>query len=470
MCRPTFVITKSLSCLRERCIRGGWTMALAAQERAACPRLKRAWRQIRGDKLRPVIERRCFVAGAILVGGCFTDASANSNTSGADETGTSASAGGEASSEGSASVTSSDSSTASSPMTTSTTSADSSSGSETSGGASLGFEHELTVTLPEDLSDPVVGLPLLLRLRPSTIDYDATGRGGNDLRFFSANGVDPLDFEIEWWSPGGESVVWIRYDAAEPSEPGDTLIMRYGDPALAEVPFDPTRVWERYESVWHLTPPMDERLRDSASAPAHAAKNGDEMPLFGDARIGPGLRNTDGGTFFRANAEKLVVGSSFTVMAWINVRDNTQLTEPPTNRAPVAAVSPFAWELIAANFSNQRGGLGVETGAAGGVSGAATIVPLPVTQWVHLVGLFDGGRVEVYLDGILEGQGQADGVAVSDASGVVDIGGRAFDGDLDEVRISAAPLTDERIRLEWASMEGDGLISVGPKEPHIPGG
>lgn len=410
-----------------------------------------------------VIGRRCILAGVILAGGCFTDAEAESTVG--DGTGGSGSSGSPSSStmpDGSTSTTSSDVSSGVT-STSSSASASESSSADTSGGDATSFVHEIAIALSPDLVEPIVALPLLLRLRPSSIDYAAAG-DGSDLRFFAMNGIDPIDFEIEFWNPGGESIVWIRHDDAEPSDA--TIIMRYGDPGLLNVPNDPRRVWERYEAVWHMTPPMKDRLLDSASAPAHASPGEGPPPMFGPANIGPGLVNTDGSQSFRATNNKLAFSATFTLMAWVNVRGNGPIDDPPTNRAPLSSVSPFVWELIAANHTDQRAGLGVFSSGAG--AGVASDVPLEVGSWHHLCGVFNASDMSFYVDGTRTGFGGSLVSSVDGGMGEVQISGREFEGDLDEVRVSSAVLSAERIQLEFASMNDPDLLTVGPKMPYVP--
>src|SRR5262249_17908984 len=56
----------------------------------------------------------------------------------------------------------------------------------------------------------LVDFPLLVVLDATRIDYASAKAGGADLRFIDGDGVTVLSHEIERWTSGGQSFVWVK--------------------------------------------------------------------------------------------------------------------------------------------------------------------------------------------------------------------------------------------------------------------
>ncbi len=91
--------------------------------------------------------------------------------------------------------------------------------------------------------------PVLVRLSPTLngFDYSRCRAAGSDIRFIDASGT-PLAREIDTWTPGGESLVWVKV----PSLTASTKITcLYGFAGVA--PGSASDVWSNgYAAVWHL--------------------------------------------------------------------------------------------------------------------------------------------------------------------------------------------------------------------------
>jgi hypothetical protein len=174
--------------------------------------------------------------------------------------------------------------------------------------------------------------------------------------------------------------------------------------------------------------------------------------------LGPGVR---GGALVLGGAAPLSIGrpkilsltGAFTVAAWVRA-DGLSDSERPTIVGKMGETRQRGWELALADVGialpkyNRNVFFRV---SPDGISEphVASARSLPLGQWVHVAGVFSpGSRLEVFLDGTLEGQGTAPSVA-SDPEVDVVIGGRAYNyfwrGALDEVQIYERALTAAEI-------------------------
>ena len=113
-------------------------------------------------------------------------------------------------------------------------------------------------------SGALTDFPVLVRLSPALngFDYSRCRTDGSDIRFIDASG-NPLAREIDTWTPGGESLVWVKV----PSLTASTKITcLYGFAGAA--PGSASDVWSNgYAAVWHLGESALP-LADSAADPA----------------------------------------------------------------------------------------------------------------------------------------------------------------------------------------------------------
>ena len=78
-------------------------------------------------------------------------------------------------------------------------------------------------------------------------DYSRYRADGSDIRFIDASG-SPLACEIDTWTPGGESLVWVKVPSLTAAT---TITCLYGFSGAA--PGSASDVWSNgYAAVWHL--------------------------------------------------------------------------------------------------------------------------------------------------------------------------------------------------------------------------
>jgi hypothetical protein len=171
---------------------------------------------------------------------------------------------------------------------------------------------KVTVADPE-LTETLTDFQALVQLGPGAIDYGAAKSNGDDLRFVADGQVVP--HQIDAWTAGGTSIVWLRLPKLGP---GATMLwLYYGNKdAAAPADADVKAVWPApYTGVWHL----------SGDAKDSTAEGNDGAQMVGgtfvDGKLGKGLQ-LDGGKREHITLKgdiKLVAGApGCTFSAWIN--------------------------------------------------------------------------------------------------------------------------------------------------------
>lgn len=109
-----------------------------------------------------------------------------------------------------------------------------------------------TITINNATIGQLTDFPLLVRLDASRIDYGLCQGNGQDLRFYDADGVTELSYEIERWFTSGTSLVWVKVPQIDAGSTSDSIVMRYGNPN-AGAGSNAAAVWSsEYKGVYHM--------------------------------------------------------------------------------------------------------------------------------------------------------------------------------------------------------------------------
>ncbi|MDH3303494.1 MAG: DUF2341 domain-containing protein, partial [Acidimicrobiia bacterium] len=302
-----------------------------------------------------------------------------------------------------------------------------------------------------DLAD----FPVLVSLTNATLAAEAQA-DGSDIRFVAADGVTPLDHEIERFDSGtGSLVAWVRVPTV--TSAADTgLFLLFG---AANAPDQQTirTTWaDGAAGVWHLgrDPAGSEpRIDDST------ARNHDGLPTGGmtagdlvAARIGRGL-DFDG-VDDRIATPPIDLGgrSALSISAWVRLDtlgvDAAVLTQR-SGGTTYFDLSVNGAGAVAATVDTTGSG---SVTAAGGAVGTGA--------WHHVAAVWDGALLHVYLDGTEVDQQPATGQLTAPTDGVsigaaVD-GSNPLDGIVDEVRLSTVARNAVWIAAEHASGNAPG--------------
>ncbi len=314
----------------------------------------------------------------------------------------------------------------------------------------------------EDLTDFAV----LVKLNSANIDYAQTQNGGQDLRFLDADG-SALAYEIEQWNESGDSFVWVKVPLIDGASATDHIQMYYGNATAGDAQ-SPTEVWDgNYRGVWHL----NESAVDEGSGAIHDDSAGDfDGTQDGNAsavgQIGGGQEFDGVDDFIDLGTDTIIDGrSAFTISAWVKLD-----ASPGTNAQ---------YGVFSRDGSPRDGTVALNVGQYttddtyyhvpthdGTWNNHVADSQTGVGTWAHITAAYDGaGTIRYYLNGnpdgsdtytepsTVAGLSQRIGRHVNTSAG-------AFDGIIDEVRISATDRSADWIKAQHLSMT-DAFVGFG---------
>ncbi len=296
----------------------------------------------------------------------------------------------------------------------------------------------------------LTNFPVLVSLTNATLAAEAQA-DGSDIRFTAADGVSPLDHEIERFDSGtGTLVAWVRVPTVT-SATDTSLFLLFGaanapDQQAIRTTWDPSAA-----GVWHLSgdPAGSEPRVDDSTVGNH-----DGLPVGGmtavdlvAARIGRGL-DFDG-VDDRVVTPSIGLGArdALSMSAWVRLdalgSDSVVLTQR-SGGTTFFDLSVTAAGAVAATIDTTGSG---SVTASGGAVGTGA--------WHHVAGVWDGALLHVYLDGAEVDQQPAtgqltaptDGITIGAAAGA----GSPLDGIVDEVRLSTVARSAAWIAAEHSS-------------------
>ncbi len=313
--------------------------------------------------------------------------------------------------------------------------------------------------------------PVLVRLDPTRIDYAATADGGADLRFVGDDQTTLLAHDIEAWSTGGDSVIWVRVPALSGGGPTTIWLYHGGEPAQPTLPS--TETWSNgFEAVWHLG-------QGAADATAH---DHDGMSAGGVAPGAAGIIGSahtfDGTDDYIQIPASDAIDSLFvaggTISAWIRPASSGASQRARIFDRSLDSGFTGGWAFLMSDYQVMDS-LGFAHGYD--VSDAWWTTPMgsmTYGTWHHVAVTFAqaDSKPAIYMDGaaveVVVSDG-ADGAPatptpiparIGNRSGATD---RAFAGTIDELRLSTTVRSPAWIATE-ARAADDAWLTVGAEE------
>ena len=293
------------------------------------------------------------------------------------------------------------------------------------------------------------GFVALVVIDATKVDYTAIKAAGANLRFSDSDGTS-LPYQIDEWTQGGTSYIWVRVPLIDASSDTDHIYMHYGDPALNDAQ-NAAAVWAGYSGVWHLSqdpgPGATGDVRDSSPGARHGTTTAVMQPADRVAGIvGNGYRLLGNGAGFTTTNATL---PTYTWMMWI--RGVTAPATATSNKEPINNGDVnfnFAWDHSQAAFvgaAAQRDVVQWRSVQPGGIA---------AMTWYFLAGTYDGANLCTFKDGGAP-QCTASGAPLAPTGpmliGHAASGAATFNGWIDEVRVTATPYSQLRLDAEVAN-------------------
>jgi hypothetical protein len=328
-----------------------------------------------------------------------------------------------------------------------------------------------TTATGANLRGAVADFPLLVRLDAKNFSFAEARCDGADVRFVDASGMS-LGHEIERWDrEAGVADLWVRVPRIEGDRRDNFILMYWGNPLATPASSGPS-VFGSFASVLHMTADLDgttTHLEDSSGKNNDGiVQNPTSTPAHRDVIAGAGLAFDGHGTYVTTSA-RLMSPPSFTLLLW--------LTTTSVTRAGVvgfsseAAGSELKYDRSIAMDEGGRIAFGIMH--LGDLATVSTLTGYNDGAW-HLVAVrFSKAGQYLFVDGEPAADNPASSAADSHA-GSWHLGqeplawpgppppappGNYFAGLLDELRITDDELSDDWIKLVYAT-ERPGATAV----------
>jgi biopolymer transport protein ExbB len=315
-----------------------------------------------------------------------------------------------------------------------------------------------TTPIGADVAGTVTNFPILVRLTGEIFDFSGAGNNGGDIRFTKSDGA-PLNYEIERWdSLNGVAELWVRADTIWGNNDAQFIIMYWGASASSAVSLsNGAAVFDTaigFQAVWHLAEAGTDTAHDATS-------NHFQGPPYGmtSASVVPGVigaaRAFDGKTSYftivssASGALNFPENGSYTLSAWVfaNALDNAfhAIVSKGDLQYGMELHNINKWEIT--DFHDATGWETVRS-------------PATAQEWKYVVGVRDGAKECLYIDGALA----CDSIATRDSTGrntafdvcigrQADASNRFWNGAIDEVNMANVARSPDWIKLSYMNQK-----------------
>ena len=338
---------------------------------------------------------------------------------------------------------------------------------------------DLTVAGYEAERPALENFPVLVRISESGIPgfaYSLLQADGKDLAFTSIDGAATYPHEIDTWNPAGESLVWVLLPTMEN---GTTFRMHFGDESIAAAPDYTTsgQLWidAGYVGVWHLgeetaSPYSYDATANHLDATNNAVAAASVVGIVGNGRnpATTGKNGKDGMIvegWAAWQAEHFT--DAFTVTSWYRHSGGSLNYDHLFTTKESYASSSGGWAVLTAHANSA----GWYTYGDGGTKNQfkTNIVIGASAEWQHIAVTYNGSNRSLYLDGTLAKSEKYQTKATVSTNALAlgsapysTSNGNHWRGDLDEMRISIAPRSDDWVHAEYQAVKNAAFLSYNP--------
>ncbi|MBN1761163.1 MAG: DUF2341 domain-containing protein [Chitinispirillaceae bacterium] len=313
-----------------------------------------------------------------------------------------------------------------------------------------------------DVPSNVYDFPLLVRLSDAAFDFSQAQNGGEDIRFTKSNDGLPLVYEIERWdSANGMAELWVKVDTVFGNDSTQSIIMYWGNPAAIDMS-NGAAVFDTatgFQGVWHLAEAGNTMVKDATINRYDGTPTGMTSNSAVNGNIG-GAQALDGSTSFftmantAAGTLNFPVSGPYTVSAWVYIDTIDTIYHTIVSKGN----QQYNLGIMASEW-------GFSVCPAGGGWDVSTS-PATSKAWVHLVGIRNGTRQHLYVNGYC-----VDSTIVNSypeftreigydlvIGSIPDDSFYFFNGIIDEVCISGVERDPAWIKLSYMNQKANDLL------------
>lgn len=299
--------------------------------------------------------------------------------------------------------------------------------------------------------------PLPVFLDASRINYSLCQAAGHDLRFFDADGVTPLSYEIENWNAGGVSLIWIRVPQIDAGSTSDRIVMVYGNPTSSPAS-NSSAVWpSEYKGVYHMV-----NGNDSTTNANHATVISNVTYSTSGSLGGRGF-------FDAALTPHVTIPTSGLTLAQGTVEAVVEMRTAPTNanyRFAFSHTNTGSERLYVGSYNTGRAFFGTLGDNATGVTSATAYTLNALT---HVSITYTGLNFTMYFNGVQTDTGSATGhTGILPTANIGNYGATpnnlwAWDGYIHEVRFLSSAKSSDYMKASHRAVT-DAYVSFGAEQ------
>ncbi|NLE02646.1 MAG: DUF2341 domain-containing protein [Fibrobacter sp.] len=315
-----------------------------------------------------------------------------------------------------------------------------------------------------DVKFDVFNFPLLIRLNENNFDFITAKSNGEDIRFVKEDN-SPLMFQIERWDIiDNRAEIWVKIDTVHGNDSTQYIIMLWGNldakgTANSEAVFDTTI---GYTGVWHMEHNTGKFVMDATGnhfdASCVSIPSNSQIPgVIGHAQYFNGtssymvLPNTASGPL------NFTEDSKYSIAAWVK----PSLLDSSFHTIVSKGNYQYGMQINRSNkyeiyeFRDKTGWRYTEANAV-------------LDEWKYVVGVHDGNKQYLYIDGVLVSSTinvNSSGSSVVNTNNVC-FGMRAgeshrnFAGSIDEIRILSNAADSNLIKLNFMNQRPDDKLVI----------